>query len=129
MDGRLAQVIIPAQVIDDQPNHIIGAMYGMIVMEARQVRAGVGAGIHYILWNARFPTMPLVSRETLADPRERIPWLDLKILADEVKGVFVAKWYEVSTGKELLSNAFQIHQPVEALAANTNAPEGVNGAT
>ncbi len=138
MDGRLAQVVIPAKVIDEQPNHIIGAMYGMIVMEARQVRSGTGVGIHYVLWNARFPHMPLVSKEALADPRDSIPWLDLKILIGADAGVFIAKWIEVSTGKELITNAFQI-QPVEdppvsepapPAAANQNGEMGmVNGST
>lgn len=138
MDGRLAQVVIPAKVIDEQPNHIIGAMYGMIVMEARQVRSGTGVGIHYVLWNARFPQMPVVSKDALADPRDSIPWLDLNIVIGADAGVFVAKWIEVGTGKTLVTSAFKI-QPVEDPPASSSPPpsaanqngqlESVNGST
>lgn len=81
-DSRLAQFIMPAQMIDDEPYLIVGTMAGMIVMQAKMIQDGGMTGIHYVAWHANLPHIPLRQPK----PGERIydfaPWITVTTSRD-----------------------------------------------
>lgn len=119
-DSRLAQFVIPASIIDETPFIVVGAMAGMIVMQANP--DGGSMGVHYIAWHANFPTMPLHALKPGEKSTEFIPWITVTVNegpkdADADSGRLRLRYiWETLEGKFkkiVLHGEFTLVQPLE----------------
>lgn len=107
-DGRMAQFMIGAQVIDEQPHMLSASMANMIVMSARQAKSGEGVGIHYVVWHPNLPLVPPFDPQVI-DPLTQFPWIDVAILKDlETPSRFSYEWKDVKTSRTLIRGGFNL---------------------
>lgn len=120
-DGRLAQFIVPAKHIDENPALVCGMMGNMIVMEARQIHDGPNAGIHYIVWHPRLPHLPPMSKETVENPRERFPWMLVDVKPSQEKPGEIDYVWSIN-GMAVITGAFKLVQLT--VVGNANSANG-----
>ena len=121
MDSRMAQLIMPASILDDRPEIVLGTMAGMIVLQARQVHDGGQAGIHYVVHHPDLSPLPLRQRMPGEDPLKHIPWISVEVNNDPANpdsGRWRYEWTQTEGKfkKIVLSGEYVVKPP----AANEN---------
>lgn len=74
LDGRLAQLVIDAKMLDERPDVVLEMLTGMVIVRAGPITFQGSHGIRYVVWHPKLPHMPLHSIEPGVEPP--YPFLD-----------------------------------------------------